>query len=79
MGGINLTSSNDAEATVFGNASVTGGLTGDTISHIRSSSATSVELSYGDALILGQNDDIAIQYNSTVSSVIDVTVEGFYE
>lgn len=76
---LNLSSSNDAASTVFGNAQVTGSLSGDTISHIISSSATSVRLSYGDALILGQNDDISITYSSSASSEVEVTVQGFFE
>jgi len=76
---LNLSSSNDASATSFGDASVTGTLTGDTISHARSSSATTVILTYGSALILGQNDDIAVTYGSSSSGEINVTIQGFFE
>ena len=73
---MNLDSGKVAEETAFGNAAVTGTLTGNTLAvkHVPANDSRLMDLKSG--LILAKNDIIAITVGS--NSVVAVTVYGFY-
>jgi len=73
----NLSSSNTARVTSLGNASVTGSLSGAVLAYARNAATNFVLLDFLGALILGQNDAIAITYTGT-SGVAEVTVRGYF-
>jgi hypothetical protein len=75
---LNLTSSNAADSASFGNASVTGSLAGPVLDYIRTAANGEQELSLSDALILGQNDEIAITYTGS-TGLTETVIEGFFE
>jgi hypothetical protein len=74
---LNLSSGNSAAATAFGNASVTGSLTGNTLLLDTVPANTSILLDLRGALILGQDDEIAITAGAT--GTVYVTLIGHYK
>ena len=73
---LNLDSGRVAEETSFGNAAVTGSLTGNTLSVKHVPANDSVLMNVKAGLILSKNDIIAITVGS--NSVVAVTIYGFY-
>ena len=76
----NLSSGVVADETAFGNAAVTGTLTGNTILRIRTNANVTFSQST-KGLILGKNDDIAItaHFLSTGTATTTITITGHYE
>ena len=74
----NLTSSNVAVATAFGDAAVTGLTLGDRIDLARTSANGRVDIKLADILIMGFNNAIAAQYTGS-TGIVDVAITGFYE
>ncbi len=74
----NLTSGNAAAATAFGNAAVTGTLTGERIAIIRTIATDSLSIEIHDTLILGQNDEIAVTYTGG-TSIVNVEIVVFFD
>jgi hypothetical protein len=75
---INLSSSNTADATALGDASVTGLTIGDRIALVRTPANTHCKIDLQDALILGLNNAIAITYTGSTNTV-DGYLLGYYE
>lgn len=75
----NLTSGNAAEATSYGDASVTGLTIGDRIEIVRIPANDSKHVDTQDCIILGFNDAIAITYTAGSGNTIDATILGYYE
>jgi hypothetical protein len=74
---LNLGSGNNAAATAFGNASVTGSLSGNTLLLDTVPANTSILLDLRGALILGQDDEIAVTTSAT--GTVYVTIIGHYK
>lgn len=75
---INLGSGNDAPATAFGNAAITGSLTTTTIARVQTLAHDSDIIDFRDSLILGQNDTIIVQYSGSAGDA-DCTIRGFFD
>ncbi len=73
---LNLDSGKVAEETAFGNASVTGGLSGNTLSLAYVATGDSEMMHLDSALILAKNDVVAVTL--ATSGVAAITVNGFY-
>lgn len=76
---MNLTSGSSADATAFGNAAVTGLTEDKLISQISVNADDSKEIFFHDALILGQDDAIAVEYDTGAGGTMHVTMFGFYD
>jgi hypothetical protein len=76
---LNMTSGNVADATVLGNAAVTGLTAGDDIVNISVTDDDSHEHNFHDALILGTNDAIAVEYDTGAGGTIHITMTGFFD
>lgn len=74
----NLTSSNSADATTYGNAAVTGLTLGNRHSVTRRVANSGATMTFDSTLILGFNDAIAVQYTGSTGSV-DATIRYWYE
>ena len=74
---LNLTSANAAEATSYGDAQVTGSLSGTRLLLSRVGAGDEKIINTDGAIILGQNDEIAITYTGS-TGLVECTVEGFY-
>lgn len=75
----NRNSGNAASANAFGNAAVTG-LTEDTVilaTHV--SALASTHIDFHDALILGQNDNIAIECDVNAGGLVYLQIIGYFE
>jgi hypothetical protein len=66
---INLSSSNAADASGYGDASVTGLTIGDRIGLVRTPANTHCKIDLQDSLILGLNDAIAVTYTGSTGLV----------
>ena len=76
---LNTTSGNVADAVVMGNAAV-GGLTEAALIDVVSVTADdSKEVSLHDALIIGQGEAIAIEYDVGTGDTVHITVFGFFD
>jgi hypothetical protein len=73
---LNLGSGKVASSTAFGNAEVTGSLSGNNLLYACSPAVEEVELDIMGSLILGLNDEIAITASS--AGTVYATVLGFY-
>lgn len=73
----NLGSGTVNSVTAFGNASVTGTLTGDTILHTRTLASTPAELFLEGSLILTNTDEISL--TTSASATVFVTIVGFWD
>lgn len=73
---LNLGLGTSAEATSFGNASVTGSLSGDTITYAACGASAQEVLDIKGALVLRQNDEIAL--TASANTTVYVTVIGHY-
>ena len=74
---LNKTSSNDADATGLGNGAI-GGVTASTFFSTRRHIANSqAHFHFGDALILGQNDNIVVELD-LISSTGDIEVDIYF-
>ena len=74
---LNLGSGNSAAATAFGGASVTGSLTGNTILLESVAANAGAILDLRGALVLGQDDEIALTASAT--GTVYVTIIGHYK
>jgi len=74
---LNLGSGNSASASAFGNASVTGTLTGNALSFGSVPASSGITLDLKSSLVLGQNNEIAITASAT--STVYVTVLGYFD
>lgn len=74
----NLSSNFVAEATAYGNASVTGLTVGDRIGLVRTQAGEHKTLQLQSALILGFQDAIALTYTGS-TGVTDCYLQGFYQ
>jgi hypothetical protein len=75
---LNLKSSNTADVTSFGNAAVTGLTLGNKIEVVSAPDDTTVALNVQDALILGFNNAIAIEFTGSAGNV-NCVISGFFE
>lgn len=76
---MNFISGNTASATALGNAAVTG-LSESAIIEMVSVEADSTEhIDFHDALILGQGDAIAIEYDTGAGGTIHLNMVGFFD
>lgn len=76
---LNRNSGNAASANAFGNAAVTG-LTEDTVITVAGVSALeTVEVNFHDALILGQNDNIAVECDVNAGGLVYIQIIGYFE
>ena len=74
---MNLTSSNAAEATIVGNGGITGLTDEGDIVVCRSLAGGSRKIAFGDTLVLGQNQAIAVETETNAS--IDITIDFHFE
>ena len=76
----NLSSGVVAEETAFGNAAVTGGLTGNTLLRLRTNANDTFSQST-QGLILGKNDEVAIiaHFFETGLATTTIVITGHYE
>ena len=73
---LNLSSGNTAEATSFGNAAVTGSLSGNTLTYELSLANDSQTLELKDSIILGLNNEIAL--TASANTTVYITIFGYY-
>lgn len=76
---LNMTSGNVADATVTGDAAVTGLTAGDVIDVISVTADDSKIVDFHDALVIGTNDAIAVEYDTGAGGTIHITMQGFYD
>jgi hypothetical protein len=74
---LNLSSGLSASATAFGDAAVTGSLSGNTLAYESVAATDSQTLDTKGGLILGQDDEIAI--TASANTTVYVTVIGHYK
>ena len=74
---MNVSKGGTASATAFGGASVTGSLAGDTLGYTTVVAGATEEIPVLAAVVLGQNDEIAITASAT--GTVHVTVIGHYK
>lgn len=75
---LNLTSSNVADATSYGDASVTGLTIGNRLYLHRTPANSSGTMEINDTLILGVSDAIALTYTGS-TGIVDAEIRGFFE
>lgn len=76
---LNFSSTIAAEATALGNAAVTGLTAGVIVTQVYSGVGIQAELDFDGALILGQNDAVALVATTTQASACALVVRGWYE
>ena len=76
---MNLNSGVVAAATCFGGAAVTGSLAGNVIAYAVSNHDIESEIDLGGALLLAENDEIAVTVTDTDNPTVYVTVTMHYE
>ena len=74
----NLTSSNDADATSYGNAAVTGLTIGDRMVMRRVSATKNDCIQSGVSIILGQGDAIAVTYTGS-TGICDAQMHFYFD
>lgn len=75
----NKGSSNSAASTGFGNASVTGSVVGDIVGFGYHPVLSSYDFEFDDAVILGQDDIIAVRSVAGTTGIVYITIRGFYD
>lgn len=77
----NLTSSNSAESSAFGNENITSNSSGVLLGYTKNGDNGTSEFHVNDAVILGQNDSIMIKKQLTPAGTVSgiCTVTGYYE
>ena len=75
---INLSSNNEADATSYGNASVTGLVIGDRIGLTRTAATSSNIIIQNGALQLSFNDAICVTYTGS-TGIVDCVVRAYFE
>lgn len=76
---LNRIAGTTADAVAFGNAAVTG-LSEEALLDVVSVTADStVSVDFHDALILGQDDAIAVEYDTGAGDTIHITMVGFFD
>ena len=76
---LNRNSGNDAQANAFGDAAVTN-LSEDTVFRVVGVPALeTVEVEFHDALILGQNDAIAVECDVNAGGLLYLSILGYFE
>ena len=76
---LNTTSGNTADATAMGDAAVTGLTPAAVIDVISVTADDSKEVRFHDALILGQGEAIAVEYDTGAGGTMHATMFGFYD
>lgn len=76
---LNRSSSNDADATAFGNGAVGGVAASVFFATVRTPANTFIEWESKDALILGQNDNVIIEYDTGTTGDIELDIFFFIE
>jgi len=76
---LNRASSNDADVTALGNAAVGGVGASTFFSSVRVGAGGFVEYNPKDALILGQNDNVVIEYDTGSTGDIEIDIFFFIE
>jgi hypothetical protein len=77
---LNKTSPNAADATARGDDSITGlTVSGEQIGTLRTPANDSKELATSDAIELGQNDAIAIEYDTGTTGIAEAEIVFYYE
>ena len=74
---LNFDAGKTAEATAFGNASVTGTLAGDIVTHIQVPADETIQIDLHGAVILGKDDVIYIE--SLTNTTIYVSIFGHFD
>lgn len=75
---LNLASSQTADATAYGDASVTGLTIGDRIAMVRVPANSSADIPFESTVILGLTDAIAITYTGS-TGIVDALIRFWYE
>lgn len=76
---LNLSSGNAAEASVFGNAAVTNLTEASVLDTHQVLALTSTVVDFNDALILGQNDNIAVECDVNAGGTVTIVMVGHFE
>jgi hypothetical protein len=76
---LNLSSTKSALATARGTGAISGLTSSGVFDALRLSANDTVELKIGDALQLGNNDAIAIEYDTGTTGDCEVTILGYFE
>ena len=76
---LNFGSSRVAPASAFGDASVTGSVTGTSLGWALTPANSSTIIPLDDTIILIQNDTIAVQYKTGTTGISFVSVRGFFD
>ena len=67
-----LGSSITAEATAYGNAAVTGSLTGDTLGSVEVGASDPFDFKFGGSLVIPKNESIAVTVDTTCAIKVDI-------
>lgn len=76
---LNKSSSNDADVTAVGNGAVSTVAASTFFKTVRVATNTTVGIEFNDALILGQNDNIVVEYDTGATGDIEVDIFFFIE
>lgn len=76
---LNSNSSNVAEATARGDDAIANISTVTQIANARTPANESLNVPFDNTLIIGQNDAIAVEYNTGTTGIAEVLIRGFYE
>jgi hypothetical protein len=76
---LNRNSGNDASANAWGDAAVTGLTEAQVITTEMVSALTTKEIDFHDALILGQNDNIAVECDVNAGGLVYIQIIGYFE
>ena len=75
---MNLTSGSAAEATARGSGAVSGLTESSVIATVRSLANANAEIPFDDILILGENDAIAVEYDTGTGGAAEVLMRGYF-
>lgn len=67
-----LGSSIVAEATAYGNAAVTGSLTGDTLGSVEVGASDPFDFKFGGSLVIPKNESVAVTVDTTCAVKVDI-------
>lgn len=76
---LNLSSGVAASATARGTGAITGLTSSSVIDSVRTEATGAGEFSVEEGLILGQDDAIAVEYDTGTTGLCEATIVGFYE
>ena len=76
---LNLSSGVSASATARGTGAITGLTSSSVLDAIRTVATGGAELNLRDALILGEDDAIAIEYDTGTTGLCEAVIIGYYE